>query len=96
MPKRKGYEHERAFVNYMRDGHVVARRVPLSGAGEEKGDATVTCGWGQVLRGEGKRRASLPDWLGKALGDHDFVFLREDKGSTFVLLPLHVFRDLCQ
>ena len=95
--RRKGYGFERAFVNYMREGDVSCRRVPLSGAGEEKGDVTISVCWSDApLRGELKRRKELPAWLTSALGDHHFVALREDRGETLVLMRVSFFRDLLQ
>lgn len=95
-PKRKGYEFERATVNFMRDGGLVCRRVPLSGAGEEKGDICVTSSWGQTYRGELKRRKCLPEWITRALGTHDFMAMRGDRGECLIVLRANDFRDLLQ
>src|SRR5206468_2969841 len=78
-PKRKGYEFERSCVNYMREAGLSCRRVPLSGAGDEKGDICITTGWGEVLRCELKRRKCLPEWIVNALGDHRVMIMREDR-----------------
>jgi hypothetical protein len=95
-PKRKGYEYERATVNFMREGGLECRRVPLSGAGDEKGDVCVTSGFGDVYRGELKRRKSLPEWITKALGTHDFMAMRGDRGESLVVIRASLFRDLLQ
>lgn len=97
MSKRKGYEFERETVNYLKDGGIAARRVPLSGAGEEKGDITVQPVWrDNPYRGEAKRRRCLPTMLVSALGDHDFAVCRQDHGESLVLIRLSTFRDLLQ
>jgi Holliday junction resolvase len=95
-PKRKGYEYERATVNFMRDGGLECRRVPLSGAGDEKGDVCVTSGFGTVYRGELKRRKNLPEWITGALGTHDFMAMRGDRGESLVVIRASLFRDLLQ
>jgi Holliday junction resolvase len=94
MPKRKGYEYERELVNGFRDHGLKCSRVPLSGAGEEKGDIRLTCGWGQNLKGEAKRRKTLPAYLNP--GEHDFTIFRQDRGETLVLVRLSLFKDLVQ
>lgn len=94
MSKRKGYGFERELVNGFRDSGFECRRIPLSGAGEEKGDIELTCGWGQKLKGEAKRRACLPAYLQP--GSHDFTVFRQDRGETLVLVRLSLFRELCQ
>lgn len=95
-PKRKGYSYERETVNFMRDGGLECRRVPLSGAGEEKGDVCVKASWGQILRGELKRRKCLPVWITRALGTHDFMAMRGDRGESLVVIRASLFRDLLQ
>lgn len=95
-PKRKGYSFERETVNFMRDGGLACRRVPLSGAGDEKGDVCVTSSFGKVYRGELKRRKCLPEWIVNALGTHDFMAMRGDRGECLVMLRLSDFRDLLQ
>lgn len=92
---KKGYRLERAVVNYLKDGGCQARRVFLSGAGEEKGDLVVTA-FDREYRGECKSRAELPKWIVGALGDHDFVVLKQDRGETLVMIRLPLFRDLIQ
>jgi Holliday junction resolvase len=95
-PKRKGYEFERSCVNYMREAGLHCRRVPLSGAGEEKGDICITTGWGEVLRCELKRRKCLPEWIVKALGDHRVMIMREDRGDALAVVRLSDLRDWIQ
>ena len=95
-PKRKGYEFERSCVNYMREAGLACRRVPLSGAGEEKGDICITTGWGEVLRCELKRRKCLPEWIVKALGDHRVMIMREDRGDALAVVRLSDLRDWIQ
>jgi hypothetical protein len=72
------------------------KRVPLSGAGDEKGDLRLVTGWGQTLKGECKSRGELAKWIVNALGEHDFLVLKQDRGETLVMLRLELFRDLCQ
>jgi hypothetical protein len=70
--------------------------VPLSGAGEEKGDIRLKTGWGQQLKGEAKARGKLADWIVNALGEHDFLILKQDRGETLVMLRLPLFADMAQ
>lgn len=93
---RKGYVFENESVKFLRAGGLECSRVPLSGAGEEKGDIRMKCGWGQTLKGEAKRRGKLADWIVDALGEHDFLIMRQDRGDTLVMVRLALFRDLCQ
>jgi hypothetical protein len=53
-------------------------------------------GWGQTLRIECKSRKELAKWIIEALGDHDAVILKQDRGETLVMLRLPLFGDLCQ
>ena len=95
--RRRGYEFERETVNFLREGGLVARRVPLSGAGEEKGDLTVVPGFDdKPMRGELKRKKELPGWITGPLGDHDFMVMRADKAEALVVIRLSLFRDLLQ
>jgi Holliday junction resolvase len=94
--KNKGYRYENELrLSFLEHG-LECRRIPLSGAGDEKGDLVLTCGWGEKLVGEAKRRACLPSYLTSALNQHDFAVFREDRGETFVLLKLSKFKELCQ
>ena len=93
--RRKGYRYENELrLEFLAHG-LPCRRVALSGAGYEKGDIVVTCGWGETQIGEAKRRARLPAYLTRALEAQDFVVFREDRGRSFVLLTLDRFKDLC-
>lgn len=96
LSRDKGYRFENELrLSFVADGFA-CRRVALSGAGDEKGDIVLTCGWGQALTGEAKRRKCLPAYLTSALDQHDFAVFREDRGGTFVLLKLQTFKELCQ
>jgi hypothetical protein len=95
-PRRKGYCFERECVNDARSMNLACSRVPLSGAGEEKGDIRLVTGFGDTLKGEAKRRKKLADWIVNALGDHDFLIMREDRGETYVLIRSKLFWELCQ
>ena len=89
---------ERHDVRRSRRG-LHAQRVPLSGATEyAKGDVEVTAGFDgkTIFRGECKRRAALPEWIDKALGENDFLAMREDRGKTLIVLRLETFGDLLQ
>jgi hypothetical protein len=92
----KGYEFERSTVNDFRACGFECSRVPLSGAGEEKGDIRLKTGWDQVYKGEAKIRKSLPSYLTTALDAHDFTVFREDRGKSFVLITLERFKELVQ
>jgi Holliday junction resolvase len=94
--KRKGYSYENELRLEFIEYGLECRRVPLSGAGDEKGDLVLTCGWGEKYRGEAKRRARLPSYLTSALDQHDFAVFREDRGRSFVLITLERFKELCQ
>jgi Holliday junction resolvase len=94
--KDKGYRYENELRLEFIECGLDCRRVPLSGAGDEKGDIVLTCTWGQEMRGEAKRRARLPAYLTGALDQHDFAVFREDRGKSFVLLTLKRFQELCQ
>jgi Holliday junction resolvase len=95
-PKQKGYRFENELrLSFIEHG-LACRRVPLSGAGDEKGDLCLTTGWGETLKGEAKRRATLPSYLTSALSQHDFTVFREDRGETYVLITLQRFKEMCQ
>jgi hypothetical protein len=93
---RKGYVFENTTVNYLRGRGLDCSRVPLSGAGEEKGDIRLKTGWNQLLKGECKSRGKLADWIVSALGEHDFLALKQDRGETLVMVRLPLFADLAQ
>ena len=99
MSRTKGAVYERELVNDFRARGLTAQRVPLSGATEyAKGDVEVTAGYDgkTIYRGECKRRAALPEWIEKALGENDFLAMREDRGTTLIVLRLDTFGDLLQ
>lgn len=93
---RKGYVLENQSVNYLKSRGLECSRVPLSGAGEEKGDIRLKTGRGRRLKGEAKSRGTLAAWIVNALGEHDFLILKQDRGETLVMLRLPLFADLCQ
>ena len=95
-PAQKGYRLENSTRLYFKERGLTCSRVPLSGAGEEKGDLRLTTGWNQVLKGECKSRKELAAWIVNALGEHDFLILKQDRGETLVMLRLPLFADLCQ
>lgn len=93
---QKGYRLENATRLYLCEAGLDCKRIPLSGAGDEKGDLKLVTGWGQTLKGECKSRKSLPDWIVNALGDNDFLVLKQDRGETLVMVRLPLFRDVVQ
>lgn len=95
-PAQKGYRLENSTRLYFKERGLECSRVPLSGAGEEKGDLRLKTGWGQNLKGECKSRGELAKWIVNALGEHDFLILKQDRGETLVMLRLPLFADLCQ
>ena len=95
-PKQKGYRLENSTRIYFKERGLECRRVPLSGAGDEKGDLCLTTGWNQQLQGECKSRGKLPEWIVNALGEHDFLILKQDRGETLVMLRLPLFADMAQ
>ena len=99
MSRTKGAVYERELVNQFRDAGLKAQRVPLSGATEyAKGDVEVTAGFDgkTVYVGEAKRRKALPEWIEAALGENDFMVMREDNGKSLVVIRLPFFVDLLQ
>jgi hypothetical protein len=70
--------------------------VPLSGAGDEKGDLCITATFGKVYRCELKRRKALPEWIVKALGEHDVMVMRGDRGKALAVLPFEKLLELLQ
>jgi hypothetical protein len=95
-PAQKGYRLENQTRLYLCEAGLDCKRIPLSGAGDEKGDLRLITGWGQTLKGECKSRAELAKWIVNALGDHDFLVLKQDRGETLVMLRLALFRDMAQ
>lgn len=97
--RNKGAGFERELVNDFKDRGLSAQRVPLSGSTTfAKGDIEVVAGFdGKTkYRGECKRRKALPEWIDAAIGDHDFMAMREDGGKTLVVVRLSTFMDLLQ
>lgn len=95
-PYQKGYRLETSVRRYLQERGLECHRVALSGAGPEKGDLCLTTGWGQQLKGECKSRKELAAWIVNALGDHDFLILKQDRGETLVMLRLPLFADMAQ
>lgn len=93
---QKGYRLENATRLYLCEGGLDCKRIPLSGAGDEKGDLRLVTGWGTTLKGECKSRGELAKWIVSALGEHDFLVLKQDRGETLVMLRLPLFREMCQ
>lgn len=99
LSRNKGAGYERELVNQFRDAGLKAVRVPLSGATEyAKGDVEVTAGFDgkTVYVGEAKRRKALPEWIEAALGENDFMVMREDGGKSLVVIRLPLFAELLQ
>jgi Holliday junction resolvase len=92
-PYQKGYRLETSVRVYFQSRGLTCHRVALSGAGPEKGDICVTTSFGVKLKGECKSRKKLPDWIVNALGDHDFLVLKQDRGETLVLTRLEHYAD---
>lgn len=95
-PAQKGYRLENSTRLYFVERGIDCYRVPLSGAGHEKGDLCLKTGWGQTLRGECKSRKALPKIVTESLGDNDFLILKQDRGETLVMLRLPLFADMAQ
>ena len=96
-PAQKGYRLENQTRLYLCEGGLDCKRVPLSGAGDEKGDLRLVVErLERLLRGECKSRAKLAEWIVNALGENDFVVLKQDRGETLVMVRLPLFRELCQ
>ena len=95
-PAQKGYRLENQTRIYLCEGGLDCKRIPLSGAGDEKGDLKLITGWGTLMRGECKSRSKLASWIVNALGENDFLVLKEDRGEPLVMLRLSTFRDMAQ
>lgn len=86
--RNKGAGYEREVVHEARAFGLDAKRVPLSGAAEGfKGDVLIQSG-DEEYRCELKRRKSLPSYFTDYLADNDAVIVRQDNGTSMVLLPL--------
>jgi hypothetical protein len=93
--KGRSYEYELRdhFVKY----GLGCRRVIQSGGGTEKDDLVLTCGWGEEMRLEAKRRGTLPAYLTQALDSGcGAVIFREDRGRSYALVTLERLTELCQ
>ena len=96
--RRKGARVEREIVQRHTDMHILARRVPLSGASDYTHGADVDVyPWGEdfgPLVAECKARKTLPkawaDWLGEA----DLLFLKQDRQEPMVLMPWSTYERL--
>jgi hypothetical protein len=95
-PARKGYRLENSTRLYLCERGLDCKRIPLSGAGDEKGDLRLVTGRDQTLKGECKSRGELAKWITTALTGMDFVVLKQDRGEPIVMLRLPLFADLCQ
>lgn len=86
--KRKGTDFERQCVNKLKDIGVNARRVPLSGAGHEKGDVIFEKVKGVFTAIECKWRKSgfkqIYDWI----GPFEYLIIKADRKE-----PLWVVRE---
>jgi len=88
--RAKGDRFEREVVNRLKDAGLDASRVPLSGAagGEFSGDLIV-----QGRKGECKtRKRFIGQFLGWLAGNH-FLFLKEDRSDTLVVMRLETFAE---
>lgn len=97
--RQKGDRYERELVTAFKERGLFSQRVPLSGATDyAKGDIEVTPGFkdAKPLVGECKRRKALPEWIDAALGENDFLAMRDDGGKTLIVLRLPLFGDLLQ
>ena len=88
--RRKGLRYERELVQQLSTAGINARRMwgsdgRSAGLGREV-DLVV-----EGLTAQARRRARIPAWL---KCDTDVVFTREDRGETYVIMPLEVFVKL--
>ena len=94
----KGARFEREVVNRLKERHMDALRVPLSGAAAGfKDDVLVHVHWQkEPLRLECKKRATgfrqIYDWLGES----DALVIAADRKPTLVVIDLELFIDLIQ
>lgn len=98
LSRTKGAVYERELVNFFKGYDLSAQRVPLSGAtAYAKGDVEIKVHFRDApFRGECKRRAALPEWIEKALGDNDFLAMRADRSETLIVLRATTFAELLQ
>lgn len=93
--RRRGYEFEREFVNFMLEYGIPCRRHFMSGM-FEKGDGTLEppCLPGTKLKWQAKRKKEIPAWL--ELDEHDLTVVRGDRGEMVVVMRASLARDLFQ
>ena len=99
--RQKGAEGEREVVQLHRPMGIHAERVPLSGAmayqGNDEDVDVYACGRDAApLVCQVKRQATDAGWktiLGQ-LGEACALFLRQDRGGWFVLMPLDTYDRL--
>ena len=98
LSRDKGYRYEAETVNFLKEYHLDAWRVPLSGAtSHDKGDIRVRVHFRDApLSGECKRRAALPAWIKAALGNNDFLAMRADRDDTLIVMRADFFAELLQ
>lgn len=95
--KRKGTRFEREVVDRLEELGLNVKRVPLSGAGDIKGDILIygetdnskyefSCGC--------KVRHKLPEWMVRDLENFYCLFVKEDRGRIYVVLPVEEFAYL--
>lgn len=95
--RNRGYRFENETVNALKDFDLRCERIPLSGAGLEKGDIKVWPGFQDTpLVGELKRKKALPTWVTGPMAGRDFLAMREDSGETLVVIRLKTFAELIQ
>ena len=90
--KRKGYTFEKEIENFFKDeGHKAVKAWGSNGKSlgvEEDVDILVN----DSFYIQAKRRKALPKFL--ELGNCHAVFIREDRGTTKVLIPLDFFIEM--
>lgn len=103
MQRNKGARVEREIVGLHNKAGVFAERVPLSGAvkGQRAGQghdidvyipSRVSPLCGEIKsRKSGEGFKTIEDWM----GDNDMLFLKRNYGSPLVVLPFHVWLELC-
>jgi Holliday junction resolvase len=91
----KGNRLERAIVKALQAHGLAAERVPLSGAarGRFGGDVSVPL-FGVDRRIEVKARRNGFGGIYKALGDHDFLVIKRDRGEPLFVLRLKLGAEI--
>jgi len=96
--RRKGSRVEREIVQRHTEMHVLARRVPLSGASDYTHGADVDIyPWGEeqgALVAEVKARKTLPKVWTQWLGENDLLFIKQDREAPFVVMPWDTYARL--